>query len=92
MSGGDEFRDRAQMLQWNFVLSMFSDDMGQEEKIKVACNAGVSNPDTMGALLNTPVTDEIKEKMVSNLFFQGNPIPSHLKDEAMKLLPTNKRK
>lgn len=87
MSQKDIFKDQAQIMKQNFVLSMFSDGMSEEDKIKIACNAGVSSPSEMASLLNlSEPTEQLVERMTSNLLFQGNPIPNSLRDEAIKLL------
>lgn len=87
MSQKDIFKDQAQIMKQNLILSMFSDGMSDEDKIKIACDAGVSSPAEMASLLNLEKpTEWMVEKMTSNLLFQGETVPNSLRKVAEKLL------
>lgn len=84
MDRKDEFRDRTSVARQNFVLSLFKDGQGVEEKIEIACRAGVSSPSEMASLVGTEVSDRLIEQMAKIHFqlpadFSGPPLNEAIK-------------
>ncbi len=69
----NHFKDRTDTLRQNFALNKMGEELDPNKKVRIACQAGVSDPLELASLLGRPLEETDKKLMFQTLMWGNNP-------------------